>query len=104
MAGCAVAQARGPGVDDELVSSARAHGVVQVIVLLRVPAGAPAPAVEAVKRVVLDSIAATRHRVVHALPNLPQVVIEASEDTLRVLGASPDVLRVQAPGIDRPMR
>lgn len=102
--GCAVAQASGPGVDEDLAARARAQGVVQVIVTLRVPAGAPAMTVEAVKRSVLEAIASTRHRVVHPLPNLPQIVIEASEETLRALGGSPHVLGVQAPELDRPMR
>ncbi len=101
--GCAVAQSSGPGVSEELLAKARAQGAIQVIVTLRVPADAPAATVETVKRSVLDSIAATRHRVVYPLPNFPQVVLEASDDTLRALGASAHVLRIQEPGLTRPM-
>jgi len=100
--GCAVAQSPGPGVSEELVAKARAQGAVQVIVTLRVPADAPAATVETVKRSVLDTIATTRHRIVSPLPNFPQLVLEASEDTLRALGASPHVLRVQEPRLSRP--
>jgi len=102
MVGCAVAQSPGPGVSDELLAKARAQGVIQVIVTLRVPPDAPAATVETVKRSVLDTIASTRHRVVYPLPNFPQLVLEASEDTLRALGASPHVLRIQEPGLSRP--
>ena len=41
-------------------------------------------------------------RIVYPLPNFPQLVLEASEDTLRALGASPHVLRIQEPGLSRP--
>ena len=98
LAGSAVAQSP-PGVADELLAKARAQGVVQVIVTLRVPADIP---VETVKQSVLDAIAGTRHRIVYPLPNFPQIVLEASEDTLRALGASPQVLRIQEPGLSRP--
>jgi hypothetical protein len=84
------------------MAKARAQGVVRVIVTMRVAADAPAATVEMVKRSVLDAIAATRHRVVYPLPNLPQLVLEASEETLRALGASPHVLRIQEPGLSRP--
>jgi len=53
---------------------------------------------------VLDAIANTRHRVVYPLPNFPQLVLEASEDTLRALGSSPHVLKIQEPTLSRPMR
>lgn len=102
LVGCAVAQPAGPGVSEELVAKARAQGVVRVIVTLRVAADAPAATVETVKQAVLDAIASTRHRVVYPLPSLPQLVLEASEDTLRALGASPHVLRIQEPGLSRP--
>lgn len=102
--GCAVAQPSGPGVSEELVAKARAQGAIQVIVTLRVPPDAPAATVETVKRSVLDAIAATRHRVVYPLPNFPQLVLEVSDDTLRVLGASSHVLRIQEPERSGPMR
>ena len=104
MAGCVAAQAQGPGVGEDLVAKAHAQGAVQVIVTLRVPADAPAATVETVKRSVLDAIANTRHRVVYPLPNFPQMVLEASEDTLRALGSSPHVLKIQEPTLSRPMR
>jgi hypothetical protein len=102
MVGCAVAQSSGPGVSEDLVAKARAQGVVQVIVTLRVPSDAPAATVESIKRSVLDAIAETRHRVVNPLPNFPQLLLEASDDTLRALGASPHVLRIQEPRLSRP--
>jgi len=100
--GCVAAQSSGPGVSEALLAKARAQGVVQVIVTLRVPGDAPAATIETAKRSVLDAIASTRHRVIYPLPNFPQVVLEASEDTLRVLGRSPHVLRIQEPGVSRP--
>jgi hypothetical protein len=102
MVGCAVAQSPGPGVSEELMAKARAQGVVRVIVTLRVPPDAPAATVETVKRSVLDLIADTRHRIVNPLPNFPQLVLDASDDTLRALGASPQVLRIQEPRLSRP--
>ena len=105
LVGCVAAQSSsGPGVSEELLAKARARGLVQVIVTLRVPADAPAATIETAKRSVLDAIASTRHRIVYPLPTFPQVVLEASEDTLRVLGASPQVLRIQEPEITRPTR
>ena len=102
MVGCAVAQSSGPGVSEELVAKARAQGAVRVIVTLRVPADAPAATVETVKRSVLDLIAGTPHQVVNPLPDFPQLVLDASDDTLRALGASPHVLRIQEPRLSRP--
>jgi hypothetical protein len=102
LVGCAVGQSAGPGVSEDLLAKARAQGVVQVIVTLRVPADAPAATAEAIKRSVLDAIAGTRHRIVNPLPNFPQIVLEASDDTLRALGASPHVLRIQEPRLSRP--
>jgi hypothetical protein len=78
----------------ELLDKARVQGSVLVIVTLRAPAGSPAETLEAVKQAVLAEIASTRYRVIRALPTLPQLVLEASEDTLRVLAASPNVLRI----------
>ena len=89
-----VASPSAAGVPPELLAKARAGGVVQVIVTLRVPDNASAATIQRVKQSVLDDIAATRHRVVYRLPTLPQLVLEASEDTLQALGASPNVLRV----------
>ena len=94
MAGCAVAQGSPPTVSDDLLARARALGRVPVIVTLRVPDAAPAGAVDSVKRAVLADIAQTPHRVVRELGRLPQLVLDASEETLRVLAGSPHVLRV----------
>ena len=91
LAGCAVAQGSPPTVSDDLLARARALGRVPVIVTLRVP---DAGAVESVKRAVLADIAQTDHRVVRELGRLPQLVLDASEETLRVLAGSPHVLRV----------
>jgi hypothetical protein len=93
-----------PGLTPELLARAQAEGMVRVIVTLRVPAGATDAAIEVVKQTVLAEIAPTRHRVVHALPNFPQLVLDASDDTLRALGASPNVLRIEEPILDRPLR
>ena len=99
-----MAQASGPGASDELVAKARAQGVIQVIVTLRVPSDAPAATLESVKQSVLDALAGTRYRVLHALPNLPQLVLEASDEALRALGTSPHVLKIQEPRVTRPTR
>jgi hypothetical protein len=81
-------------VTPELLDKARSQGTVLIIVTLRVPAGAPSAAVQTVKQSLLGEIASTRHRVVRELPGLPQIVIEASDDTLRIVGASANVLRI----------
>jgi hypothetical protein len=94
MAGCAVAQGSPPTVSDGLFARARALGRVPVIVTLRAPDAASGGAVDSVKRAVLADIAQTDHRVVRELGRLPQLVLDASEETLRVLAGSPHVLRV----------
>ena len=104
MVSCVAASASGPGVGENLLARARAEGAVQVIVTLRVPADAPAVKIDSVKQSVLAAIASTRHEVLHALPNFPQLVLEASEDTLRALGGSPHVLKIQESIPARPSR
>jgi hypothetical protein len=84
-----------PGLTPELQNKARLHGLVLVVVSLRVPEGATPGELDAVKGALLREIAATRHRVVRELPGLPQIVLEASDGTLRALAASRHVLRVE---------
>jgi hypothetical protein len=103
MTSCAAASP-GPAVSADLLAKARSQGTVLVIVTLRAPAGAPAATIQAVKQSVITEIASTRHRVVRELAGLPQIVVEASEDTLRVLDASPNVLRVDESMPNRPSR
>jgi hypothetical protein len=86
----------------DLLAKAHERGVVQVIVTLRVPEGASAATMGRVKQAVLDDIASTRHRLVYALPTLPQLVIDASEETLRALAASPNVRRIDESVARRP--
>jgi hypothetical protein len=93
MTSCAAASP-GPAVSADLLAKARSQGTVLVIVTLRVPAGAPAATIQAAKQAVLTEIASTRHRVVRELAGLPQIALEASDDALRILGASPHVLRI----------
>ncbi len=93
MTGCAGA-AQATGVTPELRGKAQTQGTVLVIVTLRVPEGASPATVAAVKKSVIAEIASTRHRVVRELAGLPQMALEASDDTLRLLGASPHVLRI----------
>jgi hypothetical protein len=100
MTSCA-ASSQASGVTPELLGKAQAQGVVLVIVTLRVPAGASPDAIAAVKTSVIAEVASTRHRVVRLLTGLPQIVLEASDDTLRILGASPNVLRIDE-SIPRP--
>jgi hypothetical protein len=87
-----------------LLTEARTRGTARSIVEMRVPAGATEADIELVKRRVLAGIAGTRHQVLRDLPGFPMLVLEASEGTLQVLAASPDVLRVNAETIDRPQR
>jgi hypothetical protein len=92
MTSCA-AFAQGP-VAPDLFDKAGRQGSVLVIVTLRVPSGAPPAAIEAAKQSLRGEIAPTRHRVVRELAGLPQIVLEASDDTLRVLNASAAVRRI----------
>jgi hypothetical protein len=87
-----------------LLAEARARGMARSIVEMRVPPGATEADIEFVKRRVLAGIAPTKHQVLRDLPGFPMLVLEASEATLQVLAASPDVLRVNAETIDRPQR
>jgi hypothetical protein len=103
LAGCA-ATAGEPGGTAPLLDKAREQGSVLVVVTLRAPAGADPATIHTVKDAVLAEIAATRHRVVRALGNLPQVVLEASEETLRVLAASANVVRIDESLPRRPTR
>jgi hypothetical protein len=102
MTSCA-ASAQGPpptGLRDK----ARTQGTVLVIVTLRVPSGAAPAAIEAVKQSLRGELAATRHRVVRELTGLPQIVLEASDDTLQVLDASAHVLRIDESTAEPPTR
>ena len=101
--GTAAGGASVEGVTPELLAKARAQGQVQVIVTLRVAPGAPAAEIDDAKRQVFAAIAPTPHRIVHRLTTLPQFVAEASEETLKILAASPLVLRVQEPRLSRPL-
>lgn len=103
MASCA-ASSQESGSPAPLLDKARSRGVVLVIVTVRVPAGASPADVQAVKQSVRQAIAATRHRIVRELGGLPQMALEASEDTLRVLSASPDVLRIDESVPQPPLR
>jgi hypothetical protein len=87
-----------------LLEKARTRGVVLVIVTLRVPAAATPAEIQAVKQSVIAAIAPTRHRVVRELGGLPQLVLEASEETLRVLAGSSDVVRIDESVPQPPLR
>jgi hypothetical protein len=104
LTGCAAAAAADAVVPPELLARARAGATVRVIVHLRVAPDADPPRIEAVKRAVIAEIAGTRHRVVRELPGLPTFALEASEETLRLLGVSSHVLRVQEDILERPQR
>jgi len=82
------------GVTPELLEKARVRGGILVMVTLRVPADASGDTIAAVKQSLVLDIAPTRHRIVRELGGLPQIVLEASTDTLRALAASSGVLRV----------
>ena len=103
MTSCA-ASSQSPGVTPEMSDKALHQGTVLVIVTLRVPAGATPATIQAIKQSVIAEIASTRHRVVRELGSLPQIALEASDDTLRVLGASPNVLRIDESIPYRPLR
>ena len=91
-------------VIDQLLAQAREHGSVQVIVTLRVQAGASPDAIEAVKRAALADMAGHPHRVVRNLGRLPQLVVDASEGALRALAASPHVERIDPSVPSPPLR
>ena len=91
-------------VIDQLLAQAREHGSVQVIVTLRVPAGASPDAIETVKRGALADMAGHPHRVVRNLGRLPQLVVDASEGALRALAASPHVERIDPSVPSPPLR
>jgi hypothetical protein len=93
MTSCAGAS-EAPGVSPLLLAKARARGTVVVIVTLRVPEAVSPASIAAVKESLLAEISAAPHRVVRELAGLPQITLEASEDALRLLGASPSVLRI----------
>jgi hypothetical protein len=100
MTSCA-GSSQASGVTPELLGKAQTRGVVLIVVTLRVPEGASPSTIAAVKKSVIDEIASTRHRVVRELAGLPQIALEASDGTLRILGASPNVLRIDE-SIPRP--
>ena len=87
-----------------LLEKARTRGAVLVLVTLRVPAGASPAEIQAVKQSVIAAIAPTRHRIVRELAGLPQLAVEASEDTLRALADSSAVLRVDESVAQPPLR
>ena len=87
-----------------LLEKARSRGTVLVIVTLRVPAGASPVEIQAVKESVIATIVPTRHRIVRELAGLPQLAVEASEDTLHVLADSASVLRIDESVPQPPLR
>jgi hypothetical protein len=93
-----------PGVAPDLLDKAQVQGLVLVIVTVRVPEGASPAAIAAAKKAVLAEIASTRHRVVRELAGLPQIALEASAATLRALGASPSVARIDESIAQPPLR
>jgi hypothetical protein len=103
MTSCAGAS-QAPGVAPDLLGKAQAQGVVLVIVTLRVPEGATPATIAAVKKSVIDAVAPTRHRIVREFVGLPAIALEASHEALRVLGASPDVLRIDESIPQPPLR
>ena len=86
-------------VSRELLDAALARGAVRVVVKLKVPDGADATAIATAKQVLWSELAGTTYRVLRDLPAFPAVAIEASPDTLRVLGTSGSVEHVSE---DRP--
>lgn len=103
MTGCASAS-QASGVTPDLLGKAQTRGVVLVIVTLRVPEGASPATIAAVKKSVISEIASTRHRVVRELVGLPAIALEASDEALRALGASPNVLRIDESIPQPPLR
>jgi hypothetical protein len=103
MTSCA-GSSQAPSVTSDLWDKAQAQGLVLVVITLRVPEGASPSAIAAVKKAVLAEIASTRHRVVRELAGLPQMALEASADTLRALGASANVARIDESIADPPLR
>jgi hypothetical protein len=104
VAGCAAAASPVPELTPELLAKARDVGTVRVLVQFRAPEGAEDIEIQAVKRTVLAELAGTRHRVVRELRGLPVMALEASEDALRALSASPHVLRIEEDRVHRPLR
>lgn len=105
LASCAAASGNSDGrIPGGLLDEARARGPLLVIVTLSVPDPTDRTAAEAEKQSLLTEISGTTYRVVRELMGLPQIVLEASYDTLRALGASSRVLRVEEPTLDRPQR
>jgi hypothetical protein len=103
MTSCA-GSSQAPGVTSDLWDKAQAQGLVLVVITLRVPEGASPSAIAAVKKAILAEIASTRHRVVRELAGLPQMALEVSADTLRALGASANVARIDESIADPPLR
>ena len=105
LAACTASAGQPPAaVPSDLFDKASARGSVRVIVQLRVPEGADAAAIEAVKQALLAEIAGTQHQVSRALDPLPALALEASADTLRMLSASRHVERVTEDRLSRPKR
>ena len=91
-----------PLVSTDLFEKARASGSVRVIVQIRIAEGVGRVATDSTKHALLAELTGTRYRVVRELPALNAIAIEASPETLRMLGASPRVERVVEDRLLRP--
>lgn len=93
----AAGQRSTPVVPAELFARAAAEGMVPVIVQFQVlpgPEEARRERIVEARRVVLEAIAGTPHRVRRAYETVPMVALAASAETLRILASLPDVVAV----------
>jgi hypothetical protein len=93
VAGC-VAASSGVALAPELVAKARAQGGVSVIVGLRVPEGAGAAVIAAAQDALAAELASVPHRIGRRYSTIPFMSLVASEEALRVLAASPNVVSI----------
>jgi hypothetical protein len=93
-------------ISNEIVTKARLHGSVRVIVQLRIAAGSDdsrEQRIIATQQALLGELAGVAHRVVRSFTAAPVLALEASDDALQVLNRSVHVLQVDGDGLAAPM-
>ena len=98
------AQTPQPSID-ELVAKAARQGSLRVVAELRIDAPGP-PSREAIAQaqdLVLQELAGTSHRVTRRFATIPFIGLEASEEAMRRLAASPRVAGIREDRLRAPL-
>lgn len=101
LGGCPAARGGSePRLPADLLARAETEGSVRVIAELRVVSGD----IGAAQNAVLQALAGAPHRILRRYATVPFLALEVSPEALRLLAASPAVLRIQEDRVAAPQR